>query len=101
MQNPPCVHPLVDDFDRGCTIQNQFPPSSNLVQPSPPAQPTLQQMIAQLKMLREQEKQLAAAIREMIKAQRKAIDDAERDLNDETQKGNSIPSPITMPLAPR
>jgi hypothetical protein len=37
-------------------------------------------MVKELKQLREKEKKLTAAIREKVKAQRKALDDAEREL---------------------
>jgi hypothetical protein len=46
-----------------------------------PATPTLEEMVQELKQVREREKNLTAAIREKVKAQRKALDDAEREVN--------------------
>jgi hypothetical protein len=49
-------------------------------QPAPTPAPTLEGMVAELRQLREREKQLAAAIREKVKEQRKTLDDAEREV---------------------
>jgi hypothetical protein len=58
------------------------PPFVNDMPPQPvvSAPPTLEEMVKELKELREREKQLSAAIREKVKAQRKALDDAEREV---------------------
>ena len=53
---------------------------SAVVPPAVPAAPALEEMVKELKQLREKEKKLTAAIREKVKAQRKALDDAEREL---------------------
>ena len=82
----------------GVNIDPGFsPPLYTPVQatPSAPAQPTLQEMVAELKTLREKEKKLTEAIREKIKVQRKTIDDAERDLNGDKQENScSTPSAV-------
>jgi hypothetical protein len=64
--------------------------------PPLPAQPELQQMIAELKQLRDREHKLAAAIRDKIKAQRQSIDDAERELNGAPTVPQGIISPTCI-----
>jgi len=53
---------------------------SAVVPPAVPAAPALEEMVKELKQLREKEKKLTEAIRQKVKEQRKALDDAEREL---------------------
>ena len=64
--------------------------------PAPPADPTLEEMVKELKQLRAKEKKLAEAIREKVKAQRKALDDAEREVGGAGQCGPYPPSSLFM-----
>jgi hypothetical protein len=52
-------------------------------------------MVKELKQLREKEKKLTEAIREKVKAQRKALDDAEREVS------GAGDGPSYVPLSPR
>jgi hypothetical protein len=77
------------------------PPIQQHVCPSPvplPAQqPSLSEMIANLKELRMQEQQLAKSIKEKINTQKKSLDDAEKELN---SLGIEATPPIAPPIVP-
>ena len=64
---------------------------SAVVPPAVPAAPALEEMVKELKQLREKEKKLTEVIRAKVKAQRKALDDAEREV------GGDVVVPVGPP----
>ena len=95
IQQTPLTPPQVPDAGfpegppPGLVYPQPCPPA--VVPPSAPAAPTLEEMVKELKQLREKEKKLAEAIREKVKAQRKALDDAEREV------GGDVVVPVGPP----
>jgi hypothetical protein len=57
---------------------------------------TLEAMIAELRQLREREKQLKAQIREKVKEQRKVLDEAEKEAGEEAQSCYPLPCPMLL-----
>jgi hypothetical protein len=68
-----------------------------IVPPAAPDATTLEEMVKELKQLREKEKKLTEAIRAKVKAQRKALDDAEREVGGE----DAPPCTTLTPCCPR
>jgi hypothetical protein len=94
IQQIPHTQPQVPDFPNG---PPEGPPpyvgvQQYIVPPAAPAAPTLADMVKELKELREREKKLTEAIRQKVKDQRKALDDAEREVGGEGQCGPYPPS---------
>ncbi len=98
--SPPCIDP-------GSCIDPGFSPKTPVcpivpVQPQPP-QGSLPEMIANLRVLRQQEQQLTAAIKEKIKAEKKSLDDVENELKSlgiDPPSGVYPPGGITPPGVP-
>jgi Spy/CpxP family protein refolding chaperone len=92
--------------DHGSCIDPGFSPKTPVypiipVQPQPQQPPlpqsSLPEMIANLKVLRQQEQQLTAAIKEKIKAEKKSLDDVENELK---SLGIDPPSGVCPPGVP-
>jgi Spy/CpxP family protein refolding chaperone len=76
-------------------VQNSPVPSSPT---APPQQPSLSEMIANLKELRKQEQQLTKAIQQKIQDQKKTLDDAEKELNSlGIESTNRPPEGVVVP----
>jgi hypothetical protein len=84
IQQAPYTPPQVPGFPEGPPpIDSSYRPDVVCPNVSPaPAPQTLEEMVKELKQLREREKNLTEAIREKVKAQRKALDEAEREVGD-------------------
>lgn len=77
------------------------PPMPYIVPPTPAPAPmpgTVEEMVRELKQLRQREKELTQAIREKIKTQRKALDDAERETSGANAVEDGCCPPCRTPL---